>query len=88
MILEAERYIWANPETGYKEYKTSKYLEEEFEFSNGLNILTGANAQGKTNAAEAIFFLCTGYSPRANKDKIVIKNVVFDGYVVNFEEKG
>ena len=50
------------------------YVEEEFEFSNGLNILTGANAQGKTNAAEAIFFLCTGYSPRANKDKIVIKN--------------
>lgn len=30
LILDAERYIWANPETGYKEYKTSKYLEEEF----------------------------------------------------------
>ena len=50
------------------------YVNEEFEFSSGLNILTGANAQGKTNAAEAIFFLCTGYSPRANKDKIVIKS--------------
>ena len=31
MILEAERYIWANPETGYKEFKTSKYLAEQFE---------------------------------------------------------
>lgn len=31
LILEAERYIWANPETGYKEFKTSKYLEEKFE---------------------------------------------------------
>lgn len=50
------------------------YEEECFYFDKGLNLLTGANAQGKTNAAEAIFFLCTGYSPRANKDKIVIKN--------------
>lgn len=50
------------------------YEEESFTFSNGTNILTGANAQGKTNAAEAIFFLCAGYSPRANKDKLVIKN--------------
>ena len=22
LILETERYIWNNPETGYKEYKT------------------------------------------------------------------
>lgn len=50
------------------------YAEEEFAFSDGINILTGANAQGKTNAAEAIFFLCTGYSPRANKDNLVIKS--------------
>ena len=50
------------------------YTQEEISFSNGINILTGANAQGKTNAGEAIFFLCTGYSPRANKDKLVIKN--------------
>ncbi len=31
MILEAERYIWKNPETGYKEFKTSKYMAEQFE---------------------------------------------------------
>ncbi len=30
LILEAERYIWENPETGFKELKTSKYLEEKF----------------------------------------------------------
>ena len=30
LILEAERYIWSNPETGYKEYKTSKYMEDKF----------------------------------------------------------
>ncbi|MBQ9805505.1 MAG: amidohydrolase [Clostridia bacterium] len=29
-ILAAERYIWAHPETGYREVETSKYLEEQF----------------------------------------------------------
>ena len=31
LIFDAERYIWNNPETGYKEFKTSKYLEDAFE---------------------------------------------------------
>lgn len=30
LILDTERYIWNNPETGYKEYKTSAYLEKVF----------------------------------------------------------
>lgn len=30
MILEAERFIWAHPETGYKETVTSGYMEEKF----------------------------------------------------------
>lgn len=30
MILEAHDYIWKNPETGYKEWKTHAYLEEAF----------------------------------------------------------
>jgi len=29
-ILQAERYIWKHPETGYKEVKTSRYMEEAF----------------------------------------------------------
>ena len=29
-ILEAERFIWEHPETGYKEYKTSNYMAEIF----------------------------------------------------------
>ncbi len=31
LMLDAEKYIWANPETGYKEVKTHKYLKEKFE---------------------------------------------------------
>ncbi len=30
-ILAAERYIWTHPETGYKEWQTSAYLEQIFE---------------------------------------------------------
>lgn len=31
LVLDAERYIWNNPETGYKEYKTSAYMAKIFE---------------------------------------------------------
>ncbi len=30
IILDAERYIWAHPETGYKEFETSNYMAEQF----------------------------------------------------------
>lgn len=50
------------------------YHSAEFEYSDGINIVSGGNAQGKTNSAEAIFFLCTGYSPRATRDKQVIRH--------------
>ena len=31
LILEAERYIWQHPETGYKEFETSAYMAQAFE---------------------------------------------------------
>ncbi len=49
------------------------YGEETFEFSDGLNILFGKNGQGKTNCAEAVFYLCTGASLRIRHDKQLIK---------------
>ena len=30
LILETERYIWNNPETGYKEFKTTAYMADIF----------------------------------------------------------
>ena len=30
LILDSERYIWAHPETGYKEFETSAYMEKVF----------------------------------------------------------
>ena len=49
------------------------YGEERFEFSPALNVLFGKNAQGKTNCAEAVFYLCTGTSMRARRDRQMIK---------------
>ena len=45
LILDAERYIWRNPETGYKEYKTSKYMEETFE-NLGYSLVKAENITG------------------------------------------
>lgn len=49
------------------------YECERFDFSDGLNVLFGKNAQGKTNCAEAVFYLCTGASLRIRHDKQLIR---------------
>ena len=49
------------------------YEEETFTFSDGINVLSGRNAQGKTNCAEAVFYLCTGTSLRIRHDRQLIR---------------
>ncbi len=49
------------------------YENENFTFSEGLNVLFGKNGQGKTNCAEAVFYLCTGASLRIRHDKQLIR---------------
>ena len=49
------------------------YESENFTFSDGLNVLFGKNGQGKTNCAEAVFYLCTGASLRIRHDKQLIR---------------
>lgn len=49
------------------------YDAESFSFFDGVNVIVGRNAQGKTNCAEAAFLLATGFSPRVTKDKQVVK---------------
>lgn len=49
------------------------YEREEFVFTDGLNVLFGKNGQGKTNCAEAVFYLCTGASLRIRHDKQLIR---------------
>lgn len=50
------------------------YENESIDFTDGLNVLFGRNAQGKTNCAEAVFYLCTGTSPRCRRDKQLIRH--------------
>ena len=45
------------------------YSNQTVIFKDGLNILIGKNAQGKTNLLEAIFLCCIGKSVRTTKDK-------------------
>ena len=50
------------------------YRDESIDFGDGLNVLFGRNAQGKTNCAEAVFYLCMGVSPRSRRDKQLIRH--------------
>lgn len=49
------------------------YSNKSFTFSEGINVIEGANAVGKTNLVEAVYFCAVGKSPRTNKDKELIK---------------
>ncbi len=45
LILEAERYIWKNPEPGYREWKTHAYLKEKYE-ALGYKLVEAGNIPG------------------------------------------
>ena len=57
------------------------YENETFDFTEGLNVLFGKNAQGKTNCAEAVFYLCTGTSLRIRHEKQLIKMGADQAYI-------
>jgi len=46
-LITAEKYIWRNPEIGYKEWKTSAYLEERFA-ELGYEVNRASNIPGFT----------------------------------------
>lgn len=48
------------------------YKEEFVTFHNKVNIITGSNAQGKTNLLESLYIMCLGKSFRTNKDNEMI----------------
>ena len=51
------------------------YTRQDIDFSEGRNIITGRNAQGKSNLLEAIYFLSHGRSSRAPR----LRELVMDG---------
>jgi len=50
------------------------YSDEAVQFSDGVNIVSGRNAQGKTNMIEAIYYLTSGRSFRLSTDKELISH--------------
>lgn len=48
------------------------YKIAEFRFDSGVNLVIGANATGKSNIIEGIYFLAAGSSRRAGNDKQLI----------------
>lgn len=54
----------------FRDYRNFK--EETIEFSPGVNIITGENAQGKTNLIEGIYMTSVGKSFRTSKDRDMI----------------
>lgn len=52
--------------------KFRNFLRQDIEPSLFFNIITGKNAQGKTNILEAIYLCCTGKSFRTIKEKEII----------------
>ncbi len=63
------------------------YENLAMEFSPGVNILYGDNAQGKTNILEAIFLAATTKGIRNNKDKEMIRLGQEDAHLCVFLEK-
>ena len=49
------------------------YNEQSVEFSPHINVITGANAQGKTNLLEAVYLLSGAHSFRTRYDKELIQ---------------
>ena len=57
------------------------YIEQEIKLEDGINIIYGNNAQGKTNIIESIFLCSLGKSFRTNKDKELINFEAEEGKV-------
>ena len=59
-----------------KEIKLRQFRNYEaltLEFSPGINVFLGENAQGKTNLMEAIYSLSMARSPRTANEKEMIR---------------
>ncbi|PKM63418.1 MAG: DNA replication/repair protein RecF [Firmicutes bacterium HGW-Firmicutes-21] len=71
---------------GVADFKNT--VKEEIKFSDGINIIYGDNAAGKTNLLEAIFLFAAGKSFRGNKDKDFIRFGQDSAFAeIEFEDK-
>jgi recF protein len=60
------------------------YVHQSVDFGEGINILFGENAQGKTNILEALYITATGKSQRTNNYHDLIRNGS-DGFEISLK---
>ena len=63
------------------------YASQTVEFSPQLNVIEGKNTAGKTNLVESIYLCGVGKSPRATKDKEMIKMGDKEAHITLFVDK-
>ncbi len=63
------------------------YKDEAFEFDNGINIIVGPNAIGKTNLIEALVFILKGYSFRVKDIDLIKDNEEFLRLEINIKDE-
>src|SRR4051812_16033980 len=49
------------------------YERAEVELGRALTVVAGANGAGKTNLLEAVYFACTGRSPRTATERELVR---------------
>jgi len=49
------------------------YVRAELELGPGLTVVHGPNGAGKTNLLEALYFGCTGRSPRTHNERELVR---------------
>ncbi len=54
-----------------REFRT--YARARADLGDGLTVVYGANGAGKSNLLEAIYFGCTGYSPRTRNERELVR---------------
>ena len=63
------------------------YAHQEVEFCPDLNVIVGKNTAGKTNLVESVYLCGVGKSPRAGKDKEMIKMGDKEAHITLFVDK-
>ena len=66
----------------YRNYDTL-----QISLDQGINIFYGDNAQGKTNALEAIYLCCTSKSHKGSKDREIIQFDREESHIKLYVEK-
>jgi len=65
------------------------YRRQDVQFQEGLNVISGANAQGKTNLLEAVYLCCVGRSARTPRDKeLIMWGAESSKVTLRFEKRG